>query len=64
MMKRISMYSLLCILLLFFAFVGGCGGVDENSESGSEGVSETVDVSEPDEQEIAGLVNGFDTIDD
>ena len=64
MMKRISMYSLLCILLLFFAFVGGCGGADENSESGSEGVSETVDVSEPDGQEIAGLVNGFDTIDD
>ncbi len=64
MMKRISMYSLLCILLLFFAFVGGCGGTDENSESGSDGVSETVDVSEPDEQEIAGLVNGFDTIDD
>ena len=64
MMKRISMYSLLCILLLFFAFVGGCGEADENSESGSDGVSETVDVSEPDEQEIAGLVNGFDTIDD
>lgn len=61
MMKRISMYSLLCILLLFFAFVGGCGS---NGNSGSGSGSESVDVGEPDGQEIAGLVNGFDTIDD
>ena len=54
MKKRKFLYGFLCVLLLFSVFVGvcACQKDDKPADDGTQ------------EQNIAGLVNGFDTIDD
>lgn len=54
MKKRKFLYGFLCVLLLFSVFVGvcACKKDDKPADDGTQ------------EQNIAGLANGFDTIDD